>query len=437
MGVLHAIVARTPAAAHAAEPGDPRVAGRLAPAHAGERSPPAARRGRGGRRAQRAGPKHRGKARPLPGLPSSQRHTVGRKTRVGGAARWLRVGRGRPWVVAVRGRRAGHRQDHPGGRVPRRTGGGDRTCRVARGRCSERLAGTEAYLPFLEALDRPAPRRRGEAMAQVMKVVAPTWYMQLVPLVADDSSFARVREEAKGASQERLKRRAGRLPPGGGAAPALWCCSWTICTGPMRRPWTCWLMSAASARRCDCCWCSPTARRTCCWVSTPFCTVKLELQGHGVCREILLDFLTRADLERYLAMEFPGHGFPAEFAALIHTRTEGNPLFMVDVAALLARARRDRPGARPLGADAIGCRHPAGAARVGAQHDSAENRSAQRSRPPLAGGRQRAGIRVRRRGRGRKVLCLEAAEVEERLGALERVHAFVRRPGSGSFRMRL
>src|SRR5262249_37331882 len=83
---------------------------------------------------------------------------------------------------------------------------GERTCRLARGRCSERLAGTEAYLPFLEALDSLLHGGGGEAMAQVMKVVAPTWYVQLAPLVADDSSFARVRDEAKVASQERLKR---------------------------------------------------------------------------------------------------------------------------------------------------------------------------------------------------------------------------------------
>ena len=39
-----------------------------------------------------------------------------------------------------------------------------RTCTVARGRCSERLAGAEAYLPFLEALEsllRGARRRGG------------------------------------------------------------------------------------------------------------------------------------------------------------------------------------------------------------------------------------------------------------------------------------
>jgi predicted ATPase len=85
------------------------------------------------------------------------------------------------------------------------------TCAVARGRCSERLAGAEAYLPFLEALESLLLRRTGgEAVARVMKAVAPTWYAQVVPLAAaEDSSFARVLEQAKAASQERLKRELG------------------------------------------------------------------------------------------------------------------------------------------------------------------------------------------------------------------------------------
>src|SRR5262249_43883848 len=70
----------------------------------------------------------------------------------------------------------------------------------------------------------------------------------------------------------------------------------------------------------------------------PFGPVKLDLQARGVCRELALEFLTRADLDRYLALEFPGHGFPEEFADLVHARTEGSPLFMVD----LLRYLRDR-----------------------------------------------------------------------------------------------
>jgi serine/threonine protein kinase len=50
-------------------------------------------------------------------------------------------------------------------------------CKIAlgRGRCSERLAGTEAYLPVLEALESLLHGEAGEAAARIMKAVAPNW----------------------------------------------------------------------------------------------------------------------------------------------------------------------------------------------------------------------------------------------------------------------
>src|SRR5262249_18125141 len=63
----------------------------------------------------------------------------------------------------------------------------------------------------------------------------------------------------------------------------------------------------------------------------PFKRVKLELHARGVCREIALPFLSRDDLDRYLALSFPEHRFPEHFAAILHARIEGNPLFMVDL----------------------------------------------------------------------------------------------------------
>src|SRR5262249_23854046 len=86
---------------------------------------------------------------------------------------------------------------------------GGQICSLARGRCSERLAGAEAYLPFLEALDSLLQGAHGTSVAQAMKLLAPTWYVQLAPLAADDSSLARVLAEAKEASQERRKRELG------------------------------------------------------------------------------------------------------------------------------------------------------------------------------------------------------------------------------------
>ena len=41
---------------------------------------------------------------------------------------------------------------------------------------------------------------------------------------------------------------------------------------------------------------------------------------------IPLEFLSHDDVERYLSSTFPGHAFPTGFAALVHARTEGNPL---------------------------------------------------------------------------------------------------------------
>jgi predicted ATPase len=214
---------------------------------------------------------------------------------------------------------------------------GDRPHSLARGRCSERLAGTEAYLPFLEALDSLIQGTGGSAVAQMMKLVAPSWYVQLVPLAAEDTALARVLQEAKVASQERRKRELGVL----------------LDEVSRRRPLVIFLD--------DVHWADPSSVDLLAYLGTrcaglslllvltyrpsdlalsrhPFGPVKLDLQGRGVCREIALPFLKREDFDRYLALAFAGHAFPPELASVLHARTEGNPLFMVD----LLRYLRDR-----------------------------------------------------------------------------------------------
>src|SRR5262249_55666927 len=57
----------------------------------------------------------------------------------------------------------------------------------------------------------------------------------------------------------------------------------------------------------------------------------LELQRHGVCRELPLAFLTHAEVENFLALEFPKHQFSADFADRLHKTTEGNPLFLSEL----------------------------------------------------------------------------------------------------------
>jgi predicted ATPase len=306
-----------------------------------------------------------------------------------------------------------------------------RACGLARGRCSERLAGAEAYLPFLEALDSLLQGEGGASAAQALKLLAPTWYVQLAPLAADDPALARVLSEAKEASQERRKRELGVF----------------LHEVARQRPLVVFLD--------DVHWADPSSIDLLAYLGTrcsgmrlllvltyrpsdllrsqhPFGPVKLELQGRGVCREVALPFLSRDDLAHYLSLAFAGHRFPAEFAALLHARTEGNPLFMVDLLRYLCdrgvivqdqgrwalvRAVPDVQGELPESVRgmirrkvdqlAVADRHLLMAASVqGPEFDAA--------------------VVARLLGR-------EAGDVEERLEVLERVHALVRLVGERTF----
>jgi len=63
----------------------------------------------------------------------------------------------------------------------------------------------------------------------------------------------------------------------------------------------------------------------------PLKGVKRELQAHGLCHELPLDYLTEDALAQYLAARFPGHQLPSRLRRTIYHRTEGNPLFMVNL----------------------------------------------------------------------------------------------------------
>src|SRR5207253_500487 len=56
---------------------------------------------------------------------------------------------------------------------------------IARGRCSERLAGSEAYLPLLDALDNLLHGDNTGLMPPMMKLLAPSWYAQIAPASAE------------------------------------------------------------------------------------------------------------------------------------------------------------------------------------------------------------------------------------------------------------
>src|SRR5262249_5104356 len=62
----------------------------------------------------------------------------------------------------------------------------------------------------------------------------------------------------------------------------------------------------------------------------PLNAVKRELLAKQHCFELPLQYLSEEAVAGYLSVRFPINRFPAELAALIHERTDGSPLFMVN-----------------------------------------------------------------------------------------------------------
>lgn len=203
-------------------------------------------------------------------------------------------------------------------------------CNIGRGTCSERLAGSEAYLPFLEALESLCQSRSGETIARMMKMTAPAWYVQIGPLTDADSATERAKADAKTASPERMKRElAAFLQQLSRVAPLVIYFDdlhWADNSTADLLSYLGTKISSMSLLLIG------TYRGAEILASNhPLRSVKLEMQSHGVCRDVALEFLTEDDVGAYLALEFPDNRFPHSLAAMIHSRTEGNALFMADL----------------------------------------------------------------------------------------------------------
>jgi len=186
-------------------------------------------------------------------------------------------------------------------------------CHVARGRCSERLAGVEAYLPVLEALESLVRGPGASAVKRILAEVAPGWHT-----------------DATGATQERRKREFVSLLEALSREQPL---VFFLDDLHWADPSTTDLLSYALPR----CALLPvlivvTYRASDLLLARhPFQEVRLELRTRRLCTELELGSLGLEDIESYIDLQFPGNQFPADFAAAVLRRTEGSPLFLVDL----------------------------------------------------------------------------------------------------------
>jgi predicted ATPase len=288
------------------------------------------------------------------------------------------------------------------------------SCLVSRGRCSERLAGTEAYLPVLEALSELLRADSSGSVARLLKVVAPAWYAQ----VAVDAGPSRALSQ-----QAMLREFTTFLQETSRLGPVVvffddihWADLSTVD------------LLAHLGRHCR----GLRALVVVTYRPTElllgphaFHRVRLELQGQGVCTELALGFLGRPDLDRYLALAFPGHALPADFVDLVYSRTEGSPLFLTD----LLRYLRERGviaesgGRWVLGHPLPDLRHELPES-VRGMIQRTLGRLGEADRRLLAAASVQGHEFDSAAVAG--ALRLDAADVEERLQVLDRVHSLVR-----------
>ena len=202
----------------------------------------------------------------------------------------------------------------------------DGTIRVARGQCLEQYGTGEPYLPVLEAIGRLCRDER--EVTDLLRAHAPLWLLQM-PWLLSSSERELLSRELSGATRERMLREMGEaLDLLAAKVPLVliledlhWSDYSTLdlisYLATQRRPAQ--LMLIGTYRDIDL---NVSGH--------PLKAVKQQLQAKQLCKELPLEYLTVAATSNYLTVRFPGHKFPAGLAELIHNRTDGNPLFMVN-----------------------------------------------------------------------------------------------------------
>ena len=205
---------------------------------------------------------------------------------------------------------------------------------VLHGQCLEHYGVGEAYLPILEAISRLCrevqPQTR-QSILDCLAQYAPTWLAQL-PWLASDPHQADEKPITLSSTHERMPREmAEAIEALSQIQPLILILEdlhWSDYS-------TLDLISYLAQRR-------ESARllllgtyrtRDVSQDDHPLATISHELQLHGRCTEMPLGLLSQAEVGAYLAARFGQSPTLSlqELAIFVHQRTEGNPLFLVNM----------------------------------------------------------------------------------------------------------
>lgn len=204
----------------------------------------------------------------------------------------------------------------------------------AMGRCAEHYGPSEAYLPLFDAITRLCRGAQGGRLLYVLRRHAPSWLAQM-PALLGDAELETLRRRAVGGTRERMLRElADAITAISTDVPIIlrledlhWSDASTLdwlgfiarCTEPAR------LLIVSSLR--------PTEGLA---AEHPLVRLLGELGVAKHCGLLRLDGLAASEVAEYLAVQFGAEPIagakPTALAEAIYALTEGNPLFVVNVA---------------------------------------------------------------------------------------------------------
>ncbi|HKA17933.1 MAG TPA: AAA family ATPase [Blastocatellia bacterium] len=200
---------------------------------------------------------------------------------------------------------------------------------AARGQCLEQFGAGEPFLPVLDALSRLC---RGPDQTRVIELLhkrAPTWLAQM-PWIAATYHEVQMKQQLLGATRERMLREmAEALEALTAERPVVLVLEdlhWSdystldLISYLARRSEPVRLMVIGTYRPVELI-----------LSDHPLKGVKQELQVHRLCKELPLEYLTRKTVRDFLELRFPNSPVAVELSQMIHQRTEGNPLFIVNL----------------------------------------------------------------------------------------------------------
>jgi predicted ATPase/DNA-binding winged helix-turn-helix (wHTH) protein len=200
---------------------------------------------------------------------------------------------------------------------------------VGRGQCIEQYGVGEAYLPVLEALGRLCRSPKGEFLLQWLWQHAPTWLLQL-PSCVEPADYEVLQWQLRGTMRERMLRELLEaieiLTPQYPVVFFLEDLHWSdystldLLSALARRSEQARLLIIGTYR---------SAERLA--DGHPLRALLQELCSHGQCSVLELRGLAIAEVEQYLVKRFPTSVLPTRLAEVLQQRTEGNPLFLVNL----------------------------------------------------------------------------------------------------------